>query len=138
MHADFTAVCIQSLIEPPRTPPPSPQAITAVTALTLARDEVFWLFKHNAVSAPKGKGRNLDDYSDSALPELIFQMVQLKGTFYLLHISTCTPIKCDIISFSHTLALLRKYYRVIQSYFLRYMSGFDAAFMRDVVMVSGH
>ncbi len=33
-------------------------------------------------------------------------------------------------------ALTRKHYKVIQSYYLRYMSGFDAAYMRDVVMVS--
>ena len=51
-----------------------------MAALTLARDEVFWLFKHNSVNTPKGKSRpNPDDYNDSALPELIFLIVQLKG-----------------------------------------------------------
>ena len=34
------------------------------------------------------------------------------------------------------IALLRKHYRIIQNYHLKYMSGFDAAYMRDVVMVS--
>ncbi len=56
------------------------QAVTVMAALTLARDEVFWLFKHNSVSTPKGKSRpNPDDYNDNALPELIFLIVQLKG-----------------------------------------------------------
>ena len=51
-------------------------------ALTLARDEVFWLFKHNSVNAPKGKHRpNPDDYNDPTLPELIFQIVELKGIY---------------------------------------------------------
>ena len=51
-----------------------------LTALTLARDEIFWLFKHNSIPPPKGKHRpNPDDYSDSALPELIFLIVELKG-----------------------------------------------------------
>jgi len=87
-----------------------PKAITVLMALTLARDEVLWLFKHNNVNAPKGKHRpNPEDYNDPALPELIFQIVQLK-------------------------ALLRKHQRVVQNYYLRYMSGFDAQLMRDVVM----
>lgn len=41
---------------------------------------MFWLFKHNSVSAPKSKNRpNPEDYNDNALPELIFLIVQLKG-----------------------------------------------------------
>jgi len=57
-------------------------------ALTLARDEVLWLFKHNNVNAPKGKHRpNPEDYNDPALPELIFQIVQLKGAcMYEIHV----------------------------------------------------
>ena len=46
---------------------------------------MFWLFKHNNVNAPKGKHRpNPDDYNDPALPELIFQIVQLKGMYTAL------------------------------------------------------
>ena len=81
-------ICLASVspcLLPPLLPSPSPppsQAITVLTALTLARDEVFWLFKHNNVNAPKGKHRpNPDDYNDPALPELIFQIVQLKGMY---------------------------------------------------------
>ena len=58
-----------------------------ITALTLARDEVFWLFKHNNMTPPKSKHRpNPDDYSDPALPELLFNIAQLKSTylFYVL------------------------------------------------------
>jgi len=51
-----------------------------MAALTLACDEIHWLYKHSTASAPKGKGRlNPDDYNDHALPELIFHIVQLKG-----------------------------------------------------------
>lgn len=57
------------------------QAVTVLTALTLARDEIYWLFKHNSVPPPKGKHRpNPDDYSDPALPELLFLIMQMKGT----------------------------------------------------------
>lgn len=57
------------------------QAVTVITALTLARDEVMWLFKHNNVTPPKSKHKpNPDDYTDPALPELLFNMIQLKGT----------------------------------------------------------
>ena len=55
-------------------------------ALTLARDEVFWLFKHSSVATPKGKYKpNPEDYNDSCLPELLFEIVRLKGRkcFYL-------------------------------------------------------
>ena len=53
-----------------------------LTALTLARDEIFWLFKHNSMSPPKGKHRpNPEDYNDPALPELIYLIVELKGVY---------------------------------------------------------
>ena len=61
-----------------------------MAALTLARDEVYWLFKHNSVNAPKGKSRpNPDDYNDNALPELIFLIVQLKGGWALELVWAC-------------------------------------------------
>ena len=53
-----------------------------LTALTLARDEIFWLFKHNSMPPPKGKHRpNPEDYNDPALPELIYLIVELKGVY---------------------------------------------------------
>ena len=56
------------------------QAITVLAALTLARDEVFWLFKHNNVNTPKGKSRpNPDDYNDTSISELMFHIAHLKG-----------------------------------------------------------
>lgn len=33
-------------------------------------------------------------------------------------------------------ALMRKHHRVILNYYLKYMSGFDAQMLRNVVMVS--
>ncbi|XP_064384719.1 nck-associated protein 1 homolog [Halichondria panicea] len=62
------------------------------------------------MAPPKSKHRpNPDDYSDSALPELLFNIAQLK-------------------------TLVNKHHRVILNYYLRYMSGFDAQLMRNVVM----
>ena len=37
---------------------------------------------------------------------------------------------------SLTPALVQKHHRIILNYYLRYMSGFDAQLMRNVVMVS--
>ena len=34
------------------------------------------------------------------------------------------------------LALMRKHHRIILNYYLKYMSGFDAQMLRNVVMVS--
>ena len=51
-----------------------------ILALTLAIDEVHWLMKHSIASPPKAKHKvNPEDYSDPCLPELLFQIVQLKG-----------------------------------------------------------
>ena len=56
------------------------QALTVLLALTLARDEVLWLMKHILTPPPKGKHRsNPDDYVDTALPELLFFIVEVKG-----------------------------------------------------------
>ncbi len=33
-------------------------------------------------------------------------------------------------------ALMRKHHRIIANYYMKYMSGFDAQLMRNVVMVS--
>ena len=53
---------------------------TVLLALTLARDEVFWLMKHSNVQTPKGKYKpNPDDYNDPYLPELLFETLRLKG-----------------------------------------------------------
>ena len=35
-----------------------------------------------------------------------------------------------------SIALIRRYAKVIQNYYLRFMGGFDAAQMREIVMVS--
>ena len=34
------------------------------------------------------------------------------------------------------IALMRKHHRIILNYYLKYMSGFDAQMLRNVVMVS--
>ena len=58
------------------------QATTVILALTMARDEVFWMIKHNSVSQPKSKYKiNSEDYADPFLPELLFSIVQMKGMY---------------------------------------------------------
>ena len=52
-----------------------------------------------------------------------------------IHTHTYTH-SLDTLMHTHThTALLRKHQRIVQNYHLRYMSGFDAQLMRDVVMV---
>ena len=56
---------------------------------------------------------------------------------------TCTCMQSAIEAFCNMntfvcicpLALLRKNQRVVQNYYLRYLGGYDAQLMRDVVMV---
>ena len=87
-----------------------PKAIIAITALSIARDEVLWLFKHNSVPVPKGKFKvNPDDYTDPNLSELLFQIIQLKG-------------------------LMKKHFSIIRRYYLRYMSGFDAQMVNHIAL----
>ncbi|XP_003382558.1 PREDICTED: nck-associated protein 1-like [Amphimedon queenslandica] len=87
-----------------------PKVSTVLLALTLARDEVFWLMKHSNVQTPKGKYKpNPDDYNDPFLPELLFETLRLK-------------------------ALVRRHRKVIQNYHLKFLGGFDAAQMREIVM----
>jgi NCK-associated protein 1 len=87
-----------------------PKITMVILALTLARDEVHWLMKHSTVPYPKGKYKaNPEDYSDPYLPELLFEIVRLK-------------------------ALVKKYHKVIQNYHLKFLGGFDAGQMREIVM----
>ena len=113
----------------------------ALSALTLARDEVLWLLKHVCIPAPKAKHRpSPDDYSDPQLPHLLFLIVQLKGALQLMLATgcfqlmpTCLQVRCFCLT--STVALMLKHRRVVQNYHLKYLGGFDAQLMRHTVMV---
>ena len=78
----------------PSIPPSLPKALTVLLALTLSRDEVLWLMKHTLTPPPKGKHRpHPDDYVDSALPELLYYIVELKSEWSSSG-SCLTPTNC--------------------------------------------
>ena len=41
-----------------------PKALIALLALSLAKDEIHWLLRHNLIHPPKGRKINVDDYND--------------------------------------------------------------------------
>ncbi|XP_045766160.1 membrane-associated protein Hem [Maniola jurtina] len=78
-----------------------PKALLIFIGLCYARDEVFWLLRHNDNPPQKVKGKSTEDLVDRQLPELLFHMEELR-------------------------ALVRKYSQVMQRYYVQYLSGFDA------------
>lgn len=83
-----------------------PKALYVLMGLSLARDEVCWLVRHNELGPPSrapGRSRSLqgEDLLDRQLPELLFHMEELRGLF-------------------------RKYSQVVQLYYVQYLNGFDA------------
>lgn len=83
-----------------------PKALYVLMGLSLARDEVCWLVRHNELGPPSrapGRSRSLqgEDLLDRQLPELLFHMEELRG-------------------------LCRKYSQVVQLYYVQYLNGFDA------------
>ncbi|EEC12517.1 membrane-associated protein Hem isoform X3 [Ixodes scapularis] len=83
-----------------------PKALYVLMGLSLSRDEVCWLVRHNELGPPSrapGRSRSLqgEDLLDRQLPELLFHMEELRG-------------------------LMRKYSQVVQLYYIQYLSGFDA------------
>lgn len=79
-----------------------PKALLIFMGLCYARDEVFWLLRHNDnPPLQKTKGKSTEDLVDRQLPELLFHMEELR-------------------------ALVRKYSQVMQRYYIQYLSGFDA------------
>lgn len=79
-----------------------PKALLIFIGLCYARDEVFWLLRHNDnPPLQKAKGKSTEDLVDRQLPELLFHMEELR-------------------------ALVRKYSQVMQRYYIQYLSGYDA------------
>ncbi|XP_039297547.1 membrane-associated protein Hem isoform X2 [Nilaparvata lugens] len=79
-----------------------PKALLIFIGLSFAKDEVYWLLRHNDnPPQQKNKGKIAEDLVDRQLPELLFHMEELR-------------------------VLVRKYSQVIQRYYVQYLSGFDA------------
>lgn len=87
-----------------------PKILLALMGLSYARDEVNWLLRH-ADNQPLNKGKiklQSEDLTDRQLPELLFHMEELR-------------------------ALIRKYYQVIQRYYVQYLSAYDAIALNQIV-----
>lgn len=78
-----------------------PKALLIFIGLCFARDEVYWLLRHNENPPPQKKGKSTEDLVDRQLPELLFHMEELR-------------------------VLVRKYSQVMQRYYVQYLAGFDA------------
>lgn len=79
-----------------------PKALLIFIGLCFARDEVYWLLRHNDnPPQQKNKGKSTEDLVDRQLPELLFHMEELR-------------------------VLVRKYSQVMQRYYVQYLAGFDA------------
>ncbi|XP_072045321.1 nck-associated protein 1-like isoform X2 [Amphiura filiformis] len=87
-----------------------PKALYVFMGLTFTRDEVLWLVRHAEHPHPKMKSNkyDTDSYMDPQLPELLFYMEELQ-------------------------ALVKKYYQVLQQYYIQYLNGYDAIVLNNIV-----
>lgn len=86
-----------------------PKALMVFMGLSYARDEVYWLLRHNDnPPQQKSKGKSTEDLVDRQLPELLFHMEELRD-------------------------LVRKYSQVIQRYYVQYLSEFDAITLKHMI-----
>eukprot|EP01104_Vermistella_antarctica_P018181 TRINITY_DN6651_c0_g2_i1.p1 TRINITY_DN6651_c0_g2~~TRINITY_DN6651_c0_g2_i1.p1 ORF type:complete len:1159 (+),score=342.64 TRINITY_DN6651_c0_g2_i1:203-3679(+) len=88
----------------------APKTQLILSLLSLARQEIFWYFRHKTTPAPKAAAKHYreEDYSDSRITELIALTQSLAG-------------------------LMRKYKRVVQAYYIEYLEGTDFEVLSEVV-----
>ena len=90
----------------------APKAPLALAALSLARDEIFWLYLHrNADDKQKPKSRakfNYDLLKDERVPELLFLTTKLDGLFM-------------------------QHSKLLQKYYTEYLTGLDAAQLKSAI-----
>ncbi|KAM9859039.1 nck-associated protein 1-like [Aulostomus maculatus] len=82
-----------------------PKGLFVFMALSYSRDEVLWLVRHSE-NLPKMK--NLEDYNDNQMAELLFHMEKLQR-------------------------LMRKYIQIVQRYYVQYLAQFDALALNDTI-----
>uniref|UniRef100_A0A7E4UN81 Nck-associated protein 1 n=1 Tax=Panagrellus redivivus TaxID=6233 RepID=A0A7E4UN81_PANRE len=90
-----------------------PKALFVWMALSLSRDEVYWILRHNQVwpqVIANKKAKELADVgiNDKSLPELLFYMVELQN-------------------------LVLKYSYVISNYHARYIAGYDVLLLEELL-----
>nr|CAD7430116.1 unnamed protein product [Timema monikensis] len=86
-----------------------PKALLIFIGLCFARDEVYWLLRHNDnPPLQKSKGKTTEDLVDRQMPELLFHMEELR-------------------------VLVRKYSQVMQRYYVQYLAGFDAIALNQMI-----
>lgn len=85
-----------------------PKALYVLMAFSFTRDEILWLVRHNEHPHPKLKNKSTGDFDDPQLPELLFYMEELR-------------------------ALVKKYYQVLQQYYVQYLNGYDAIVLNNLV-----
>ncbi|CAF1006447.1 unnamed protein product [Brachionus calyciflorus] len=90
-----------------------PKALYLLIGLSIARDEVHWLLRHQYLHwfdtnkpAKLTKGMAKEDWMDKSLPELLFLIEELR-------------------------TLARKYVQVIQRYYVEYLSSGDACVLNQ-------
>lgn len=87
-----------------------PKILLALMGLSYARDEINWLLRHSE-NQPQNKSKikyQSEDLTDRQLPELLFYIEELR-------------------------ALIRKYYQVIQRYYVQYLFAYDAIALNQIV-----
>lgn len=94
-----------------------PKALYLFEGLSMARDEVHWLLRHQYLhwcdaNKPVKLTKNIakEDWMDKSLPELLFLIEELR-------------------------TLARKYIQVIQRYYVEYLSGADATSLTQLIEV---
>ncbi|KAI6659919.1 Nck-associated protein 1-like [Oopsacas minuta] len=86
-----------------------PKLFILLMGLSMLRDEIIWMVKHAKSQVPKSKQKlQFSDFIDPHMPEMLFMICDFK-------------------------ALIYKHMQVVQNYYLKYLAGYDAAIMRDVV-----
>jgi len=86
-----------------------PKSLYVWMALCLSRDEFLWLLRHSEnVPQKKAAATKTEDYVDRQIPELMFHMEELRG-------------------------LVKKYYQVLQRYYVQYLSTYDADFLNQLI-----
>eukprot|EP00057_Strongylocentrotus_purpuratus_P018065 XP_011672539.1 PREDICTED: nck-associated protein 1 isoform X1 [Strongylocentrotus purpuratus] len=86
-----------------------PKALYVFMGLAFARDEILWLVRHTEHPHPKLKNKPvMEDLVDHHLPELLFYIEELR-------------------------AIVRKYFYVLQDYYIQYLNGYDAIVLNNIV-----
>ena len=126
------------------------QGLYIFQALAVARDEIHWLLRHFDNLPPKKNFKlSQEDFVDRQLPELLFNMEELKcelwmslgfgrrgvGFFPDFVQKVSSEWLFSVWLSPLFLALLRKYNQVVQRYFVQYLAGYDSVLLNSLIQV---